>query len=48
MAGVLEELGYSCTSDVERCKDIFSLFSSLTNFDIIQIVGIVANTYKRF
>jgi CCR4-NOT transcription complex subunit 1 len=48
MANVLEELGYSCTFDVEHCKDIFSLFSSLTNFDIIQIVGIVADTYKRF
>jgi CCR4-NOT transcription complex subunit 1 len=46
VADVLEELGYSCTVDVEHCKEIFSLFSSLTDFDVAQIVGMVARTYK--
>ncbi|CAK9208187.1 unnamed protein product [Sphagnum jensenii] len=46
VADVMEELGYSCTVDVEHCKEIFSLFSSLTDFDVAQIVGMVARTYK--
>jgi hypothetical protein len=48
MANLLGESGYNSTFDVEHYKEIFSLFSSLINFDIIQIVGIVADTYKRF
>jgi len=46
VANVLKELHYNYTFDVEGYKEIFSLFSSLTNFDIIQIVGMVAHTYK--
>ncbi|CAM6014740.1 unnamed protein product [Sphagnum balticum] len=46
VADVMEELGYSCTVDVEHCKEILSLFSSLTDFDVAQIVGMVARTYK--
>ncbi len=42
----LKELNYNCTFDVKCYKEIFSLFSSLTNFDIIQIIGMVAHTYK--
>jgi hypothetical protein len=46
VANFLKELNYSYTFDVECYKEIFSLFSSLTNFDIIQNVGMVAHTYK--
>ncbi len=47
VANVLKELNYNYTFYVERYKEIFSLFSSsFTIFDIIQIVGTVAHTYK--
>jgi hypothetical protein len=46
VANFLKELNYNCTFDMECYKVIFSLFSPLTKFDIIQIVGMVAHTYK--
>ncbi|KAH8935189.1 hypothetical protein BDL97_17G016600 [Sphagnum fallax] len=46
VVAVMEELGYSCTVNVEHCKEIFSMFPSLSEFDVAQIVGMVARTYK--
>jgi len=42
MVDVLDELGYNCTFDVEHCKEIFSLFSSITYFDIFLFRKILA------
>ncbi|KAL3683907.1 hypothetical protein R1sor_001929 [Riccia sorocarpa] len=46
LASVMEELGYSCTSDVEYCKEIFSLFPTITVKDVGHLVGMIARTHK--
>ena len=46
VADVMEELGYSCTVDVDHCKGIFALFPNLSEADVAQVVGMVARTYK--
>ncbi|KAG0608479.1 hypothetical protein M758_8G108900 [Ceratodon purpureus] len=47
VADVLEELGYSCTVDIDHCKGILGLFPSLTEIEVAQILGMVARTYHR-
>ncbi|BBN05282.1 CCR4-NOT transcription complex subunit 1 [Marchantia polymorpha subsp. ruderalis] len=45
-AAVMEELGYSCTSDVECFKEILALFPSITAKDVARLVGMIARTHK--
>ncbi|CAM6118665.1 unnamed protein product [Calypogeia fissa] len=46
VADVMEELGYGCTSDVEHCKEIFSLFPDVSEKDVAGLVGMIARTQK--
>lgn len=42
---VVEELGYDCTSDAQRCREVLSVFSSITEADVSKIAGMVARTH---
>ncbi|GAB4861940.1 hypothetical protein Ancab_037195 [Ancistrocladus abbreviatus] len=45
MADVMKELGYGCTIDASKCKEVLSLFLPLTELTISRILGTVARTY---
>lgn len=47
VADVLEDLGYSCTVDIDHCKGILGLFPSITEVEVAQILGMVARTHHR-
>ncbi|KAK9742789.1 hypothetical protein RND81_03G197500 [Saponaria officinalis] len=45
MADVMKELGYGCSADASKCKDILSLFLPLTEVTIARILGTVVRTH---
>lgn len=45
MADIMKELGYGCTVSVQRCKEMFSHFSPLTEVTIARILGTISRTY---
>ncbi|KAL9234369.1 hypothetical protein vseg_009249 [Gypsophila vaccaria] len=45
MADVMKELGYGCSADASKCKDILSLFLPLTEATIARILGTVVRTH---
>ncbi|XP_007052185.2 PREDICTED: CCR4-NOT transcription complex subunit 1 [Theobroma cacao] len=45
MGDIIKELGYGCTVDAARCKDILSLCLPLTEMTISRILGTIAHTY---
>lgn len=47
VADVLEDLGYSCTVDIDHCKGILGLFPSITEVEVAEILGMVARTHRR-
>lgn len=44
MADVMKELGYGCTMDTSKCKEILSLFLPLTEATVARILGTVIRT----
>ncbi|KAH7284495.1 hypothetical protein KP509_34G056500 [Ceratopteris richardii] len=44
-AGVLEELGYNCTTGISQCKEFLSLFPILDEKCIARIVAMVSRTH---
>jgi len=44
MADVMKELGYGCTTDTSKCKEILSLFLPLTEATVARILGTVIRT----
>ncbi|XP_020232404.1 CCR4-NOT transcription complex subunit 1 isoform X1 [Cajanus cajan] len=45
MGDIVKELGYGCTVDVSQCKEIFSLFSPLTENTLSKLLGAIACTH---
>ncbi|KAK7277081.1 hypothetical protein RIF29_18231 [Crotalaria pallida] len=45
MGDIMNELGYRCTVDVSQCKEIFSLFSPLTDNTLSKLLGSIARTH---
>ncbi|GMH00621.1 hypothetical protein Nepgr_002460 [Nepenthes gracilis] len=44
MADVMKELGYGCTIDASKCKEVLSLFLPLTELTLSRILGTIART----
>lgn len=47
VADVMEELGYSCTVDIDHCRGVLGLFPTLTEIEVARILGMVARTHRR-
>ncbi|OIW00926.1 hypothetical protein TanjilG_10004 [Lupinus angustifolius] len=45
MGEIVNELGYGCTVDVSQCKEIFSLFTPLTESNLSKLLGSIARTH---
>ncbi|XP_057532309.1 uncharacterized protein LOC130810318 isoform X1 [Amaranthus tricolor] len=45
MADIMKELGYGCTTNAAKCKELLSLFMPLTEATIARILGIVVRTH---
>ncbi|GAB2271046.1 hypothetical protein Dimus_005896 [Dionaea muscipula] len=45
MADVMKELGYGCTIDTSKCKEVLSLFLPLTEKTLSRIIGTVTRTH---
>ncbi|KAE9600761.1 putative CCR4-Not complex component, Not1, CCR4-NOT transcription complex subunit 1, HEAT [Lupinus albus] len=45
MGEIVNELGYGCTVDVSQCKEIFSLFTPLTDITLSKLLGSIARTH---
>ncbi|XP_074263170.1 uncharacterized protein LOC141585978 isoform X2 [Silene latifolia] len=45
MADVMKELGYGCSTDASKCKEILSLYLPLTEVTVARILGTVVRTH---
>ncbi|XP_072963541.1 uncharacterized protein [Typha angustifolia] len=45
MADIMTELGYGCTINSSRCKEMLSLFDPLNDITISKILGAIARTH---
>lgn len=45
-ADVMEEAGYSCSSDVQHCRDLLGQFSRIDEAEVARIAGMVARTHS--
>ncbi|GAB2287059.1 hypothetical protein Dimus_039804 [Dionaea muscipula] len=45
MADVMKELGYGCTIDMSKCKEVLSLFLPLTEKTLSRIIGTITRTH---
>jgi len=45
VADVMMELGYGCTSDTSKCKEVLSIFLPFTEVTLARILGMVVRTH---
>ncbi|KAH9627459.1 hypothetical protein KSS87_006150 [Heliosperma pusillum] len=45
MADVMKELGYGCSTDASKCKEILSLYLPLNEITVARILGTVVRTH---